>query len=173
MPSAARRPDTPACARRGLDKQPVVAGGYGDRALATRQQVLDPFPLVVPQGIAAHRSASIKLTAQESNQISNQERKYQSHAGPDRSGDHTTGQDPDGRREIIILVHRRVFLHGADSPQAFHARRLEVDQLAELPVSVRGGGGDSGRDHRPCRLRWSCDTSPVTERRSNDRRDMQ
>ena len=46
-----------------LDEQPVVAGGHADRTFAARQQVLDPFPLFVTQCIAAHRSASIKLTA--------------------------------------------------------------------------------------------------------------
>src|SRR3712207_5789927 len=41
----------------GLDKQPVVLGRHPDMLLATGQEVLDPFPLVITQGIAAHRSA--------------------------------------------------------------------------------------------------------------------
>ena len=79
-------------------------------------------------------------------------------------------------------------------------RKSSVDRIALAPVhrieekwrqdhgaqmqsyaSVRGRGGDSGRHglcccgavwsgHRPCRLRWSCETSTMTVRGSDDRR---
>jgi hypothetical protein len=50
-------------------------------------------------------------------------------------------------------------------------------------VSVHGDGGNSapaavcrsgvgGGGHRPCRLSWSCKTSTVAERRSDDRREI-
>jgi hypothetical protein len=47
----------------GVDEEPIIAGGHADRALAARQQVLDPLPLIVTQCVVAHRSAPIKLTA--------------------------------------------------------------------------------------------------------------
>src|SRR4051812_35856003 len=50
----------------GIDKQAVVRGGHANRTKPARQQILDPVPLVVTKGIAAHRSASPKLTAHES-----------------------------------------------------------------------------------------------------------
>src|SRR6476659_4643025 len=49
-----------------LDEQPSVRSGHPDRAFAPRQQVFDPFPLVVTQSETPHRSAPNKLTAYES-----------------------------------------------------------------------------------------------------------
>src|ERR671926_934889 len=39
-----------------LDERAVVLGRDPDPPLAPGQEVLDPVPLVVPQGVAAHRS---------------------------------------------------------------------------------------------------------------------
>jgi hypothetical protein len=39
-----------------LDEQAVVLGRDPDPPLAPGQEVLDPVPLVVPQGVAAHQS---------------------------------------------------------------------------------------------------------------------
>jgi len=41
----------------GLDEQSIVRRGHPDRALAFGQEILDPFPLVVAQSKAPHRSA--------------------------------------------------------------------------------------------------------------------
>jgi len=49
-----------------LDEQAVVGGDYADGARPPGQQVLNPAPLVVSQGVSAHRSAFPKLTAYES-----------------------------------------------------------------------------------------------------------
>jgi hypothetical protein len=49
-----------------LDEQPVVACRHADMALTPRQQVPDPFPLIIAKGIAAHRSAPSWLTPYES-----------------------------------------------------------------------------------------------------------
>src|SRR5207248_605932 len=40
-----------------LDEQAVVRRGHADMALPSRQQLLDPLPLVIAQSVAAHRSA--------------------------------------------------------------------------------------------------------------------
>jgi hypothetical protein len=40
-----------------LDEQPIVRRGHSDRAVASGQQVLDPFPLIVTQSEPPHRSA--------------------------------------------------------------------------------------------------------------------
>jgi hypothetical protein len=50
----------------GVDKQTVVRSGYANRTGPTRQQVLDPVPLVIAESVSAHRSAFPKLTAYES-----------------------------------------------------------------------------------------------------------
>jgi len=57
-----RRQITPGNARavsvkNGLDKQPVVRCRAPDMAFTARQKILDPFPLVVSQSKALHRSA--------------------------------------------------------------------------------------------------------------------
>jgi hypothetical protein len=39
------------------DKQPAIARSHSNRPLPTRQQVLDPVPLVVTKSVTAHRSA--------------------------------------------------------------------------------------------------------------------
>ena len=57
-------PGTIAVQRR-LNEQPIVRSGHPDRAFAPRQQVFDPFPLVVTQSETPHRSAPNKLTAYE------------------------------------------------------------------------------------------------------------
>ncbi len=44
-----------------LDEQAVVPGGHAHMPGAAGQQVLDPLPLVVAQGIAAHRAVSSGL----------------------------------------------------------------------------------------------------------------
>jgi hypothetical protein len=50
-----------------LHEQPIVRRGHPDRAFASRQQVLDPIPLIVAQSEPPHhRSVSNKLTAYES-----------------------------------------------------------------------------------------------------------
>jgi hypothetical protein len=54
----------------GLDEQPIVRRGHPDRTLASGQQVLDPFPLILAQSESPHhRSASNKLTAYESKKL--------------------------------------------------------------------------------------------------------
>src|ERR671920_2300539 len=40
-----------------LDKQAIVLGRDADMAFAAGQEVLDPFPLIIAQSIAAHRAA--------------------------------------------------------------------------------------------------------------------
>ena len=42
----------------GIDKQTVVASVCANMTFAAGQQILDAIPLVVAQGIAAHRSVS-------------------------------------------------------------------------------------------------------------------
>jgi hypothetical protein len=49
----------------GFDKQPIVGRRPADMTLPARKIILDPVPLVVPQGIASHRSAP-KPTTHES-----------------------------------------------------------------------------------------------------------
>ena len=49
-----------------LYEQPIVRRGHPDRAFASRQQVLDPLPLIVTQSEPPHRSAPYKLIAYES-----------------------------------------------------------------------------------------------------------
>ena len=39
---------------------------FSDMAFTTRQNILDPGPLIVPKGVAAHLSAPNQLTAYES-----------------------------------------------------------------------------------------------------------
>jgi len=39
-----------------LDEQPVVLGRDPDMAISAGQQVLDPLPLIIAQGMAAHGS---------------------------------------------------------------------------------------------------------------------
>ena len=43
-----------------LDKQPVVRRSAADMTFTTRQEILDPFPLVVSQSKALHGSALLK-----------------------------------------------------------------------------------------------------------------
>src|SRR3954453_22046687 len=50
----------------GIDKQAVVRGSHANRTRPAGQQIPDPLPLVVTKGIAVHRSASSKLTSDES-----------------------------------------------------------------------------------------------------------
>ena len=52
-----------------LDELPIVRRRHSDRAFASRQQVLDPLPLIVTQSEPPHRSASHKLTAYESKNL--------------------------------------------------------------------------------------------------------
>jgi hypothetical protein len=49
-----------------IDKQTVVRSGHANRTGPTRQQVLDPVPLIIAESVSAHRSAFPKLTAYES-----------------------------------------------------------------------------------------------------------
>ena len=78
-------------------------------------------------------------------------------------------------------VHLRTILVGA----ATSASRTKEAALVEPPLPTRlasrGRGGNLGRHglcccgavwsgHRPCRLRWSCETSTMTVRGSDDRR---
>ena len=49
-----------------FDKQPIVLGRHSHVTLASRQDILDLVPLVVPKGIAAHPSAPNQLTSHES-----------------------------------------------------------------------------------------------------------
>jgi len=49
-----------------LDKQPVILGGNANMACSTRQNILDPVPLIVPKGVAAHLSTPNQLTSHES-----------------------------------------------------------------------------------------------------------
>jgi hypothetical protein len=49
-----------------FDEQAVVRRRHADRTRPAGQQVLNPLPLVVTQGISVHGSASSKLTAYES-----------------------------------------------------------------------------------------------------------
>jgi hypothetical protein len=53
-----------------LYEQPIVRRGHPDRAFAPRQQVLDPFPLIVTKSKSPHhRSVSNELTAYESKKL--------------------------------------------------------------------------------------------------------
>ena len=45
----------PVAVQHRLDERPVVLGRGPDPPLAPGQQALDPLPLVIPQGVAAHR----------------------------------------------------------------------------------------------------------------------
>src|SRR3984885_4649810 len=49
-----------------LDEQPVILGGDADMAFTAGQNILDPVPLIVPKGVAAHLSAPNQLTSHES-----------------------------------------------------------------------------------------------------------
>src|ERR1700720_659774 len=49
-----------------LDEQPVILGGDADMAFTAGQNILDPVPLIVPKGVAAHLSAPNQLTSYES-----------------------------------------------------------------------------------------------------------
>src|SRR5260370_2481046 len=49
-----------------LYKQPIVLGRYPHMPLTSGQNILDPVPLVVPKGVAAHLSAPNQLTVYES-----------------------------------------------------------------------------------------------------------
>src|SRR5436190_9059461 len=49
-----------------LHKQPIVLGCYPDMPFTSGQNILDPVPLIVPKGVAAHLSAPNQLTAYES-----------------------------------------------------------------------------------------------------------
>ena len=49
-----------------LHKQPIILGRYPNMPFTPRQNILDPVPLIVPKGIAAHLSAPNQLTAYES-----------------------------------------------------------------------------------------------------------
>jgi hypothetical protein len=50
----------------GFDEQPIVRRRAADMALAARQNVLDPIPLIVAQPISSHRSALLGPTTHES-----------------------------------------------------------------------------------------------------------
>src|SRR5229473_5299843 len=50
----------------GFNEQPVTRRRASDVAFATRQNILDPIPLVVAQAKALHLSALLKPTSQES-----------------------------------------------------------------------------------------------------------
>jgi hypothetical protein len=43
-----------------IDKQPVVRCSAADMTFPARQEILDPFPLIVSQSKALHRSALLK-----------------------------------------------------------------------------------------------------------------
>src|SRR5712671_4049569 len=47
-------------------KQPIVLGRYPHMPFPSGQNILDPVPLIVPKGVAAHLSAPNQLTAYES-----------------------------------------------------------------------------------------------------------
>ena len=49
-----------------LYKQPIVLGRYPHMPFTSGQNILDPVPLIVPKGVAAHLSALNQLTAYES-----------------------------------------------------------------------------------------------------------
>src|SRR5471032_1866019 len=49
-----------------LYKQPIVFGRYPHMPFTSGQNILDPVPLIVPKGVAAHLSAPNQLTAYES-----------------------------------------------------------------------------------------------------------
>jgi hypothetical protein len=49
-----------------LDEQPVILGGNANMACTAGQNILDPVPLIVPKGVAAHLSAPNQLTSHES-----------------------------------------------------------------------------------------------------------
>ena len=50
----------------GFYKQPIVLGRGANMTLTSRKKILDPVPLIVPKGIAAHLSAPNQLTSHES-----------------------------------------------------------------------------------------------------------
>src|SRR5215470_3068620 len=50
----------------GFDEQAIVRRCAAHMALAARQNILDPIPLVVAQCITSHRSALLRPTAHES-----------------------------------------------------------------------------------------------------------
>jgi hypothetical protein len=52
--------------KNSFNKQPIIFGRNSDVALTPRQNILDPVPLIVPKGIAAHLSAPNQLTSHES-----------------------------------------------------------------------------------------------------------
>jgi len=47
----------------GIDEPPIVLGGHPDMTVTSRQEILDPVPLVVAKGITAHLSAPWQPTA--------------------------------------------------------------------------------------------------------------
>lgn len=49
-----------------LDEQPVILGGDANMARTAGQKILDPVPLIIPKGVAAHLSAPNQLTSRES-----------------------------------------------------------------------------------------------------------
>ena len=49
-----------------FDKQPIVPGRHSHIAFTAGQNILDPVPLIVPKGVAAHLSAPNQLTSHES-----------------------------------------------------------------------------------------------------------
>src|ERR1700686_5105896 len=56
----------PIAVNHGFDKQPIVLGCYPHMPFTSGQNILDPVPLIVPKGVAAHLSAPNQLTAYES-----------------------------------------------------------------------------------------------------------
>jgi hypothetical protein len=50
----------------GFDKPPIVLRRRPNITFTSRQKILDPVPLVVPQSIASHWSAPNQLTSHES-----------------------------------------------------------------------------------------------------------
>ena len=50
----------------GIDEQAIIGGRPADVAFAAGQEILDPVPLIVAQGMAMHPSASKLPTTHES-----------------------------------------------------------------------------------------------------------
>ena len=47
----------------GIDEPPIVLGGHPDMTRTSRQEILDPIPLVVAKSVTAHLSAPWQPTA--------------------------------------------------------------------------------------------------------------
>jgi hypothetical protein len=55
----------PVTVKHRLDKQPIVLGGDADMPFTAGQNILDPVPLIIPKGVAAHLSAPNQLTSHD------------------------------------------------------------------------------------------------------------